>query len=102
MMKKYLRNLRDLVLEKMGEGNYTIMEFSVKCDVSYQELCNIKNGKSHNPMFETVVKICENAGISYADVFDCHEEFNEKSTQEIVSRFHLTDGDQKYKLVLQK
>lgn len=73
MVEKYMKNLRELILRKMEEGNYTVARFADKCEVSEREISKIKNGEAKNIRFDVLVKICENSGISYVDIFELKE-----------------------------
>ncbi len=68
MSEKYMKNLRELILEKMEEGNYTISRFADECGVSEREISKIKNGEAKNIKCDTLIKICQNADISYENV----------------------------------
>lgn len=70
MVEKYMKNLRELILRKMEEGNYTVARFADECGVSGREISKIKNGEAKNIRFDVLVKICENSGISYVDIFE--------------------------------
>ena len=90
-----MKNLRELILQKMEEKNYTNRDMSIICDVSMRRFVDIKNGKVTNIDLSTLVKICEGAGISYIDVF----EFKDMEVFDRAIRgFVLTDGKEKYKL----
>lgn len=88
-MSESLKNLRNELLKKMEENNWNITQLSIICDISYHGMCNIVNGTSKDINLATFEKICKNAGISYADVFQIKdlEMFNK-----MIKDFFLTDG----------
>lgn len=69
-----MKNLRELILKKMEDENYTISRFADKCEVSEREISRIKNGEANNIRFDVFVKICENSNISYKNVFNLKED----------------------------
>ena len=76
MVEKYMKNLRESILKTMEEGNYTIARFADECGVSEREISKIKNGDASNIRFDTLVKICENSGIHYEEIFDlCNTDY---------------------------
>lgn len=70
---------------------------SSMCHISYHGMCNIVNRNVNDINFSTFIKICENAHISYADIFDIDD--NELLEREM-RKFNLANG--KMKFVLQK
>lgn len=96
-MKRYLSRLSNELIHKMNENHWSIAQLSAMCHVSYHGMCNIVNGNVNDINFSTFIKICENAHISYADIFDIND--NELLEREM-RRFNLTNG--KMKFVLQK
>lgn len=99
-----MKNLRELVLRKMEEGNYTIARFADKCEVSEREISKIKNGEAKNIRFDVLVKICENSGILYADIFELEENIMEKTIYDLLSEdstFLIINGNT-YKISLKK
>lgn len=96
-MERYLSKFRKNLIKKMNENNWNITQLAIICDCSYHGMCNIVNGNVSDINFSTFVKICENAHISYADIFDIND--NELLEREM-RKFNLTNG--KLKFVLQK
>lgn len=90
----YLSNLRDSILLKMEEGGFTLTEMSIKCDVSARRLSDIVRGEAKDISFSTFINICENSGISYAEIFEI-DSFS--IFENMLRRFILTDGKYKYK-----
>lgn len=84
-----------MVIKRIDEMNCTIEEFSIICDISSREISNIKNRTAKDIKFNTFVKLCENAGISYIDIFGYND--RELVDREI-QKFILTDGEQKYSI----
>lgn len=99
VMEKYMKNLSDLILKKMEEGNYTIARFANECGVSERKISDIKNRKVKNIELKTLVNICEAHGISYADVFGCKSDL--ENQKRILSKFVLTNGNDNYVLLMQ-
>ncbi len=62
---------------------------SAMCHISYHGMCNIVNGNVNDINFSTFIKICENAHISYANIFDVDDsELLEKE----MKKFILSNG----------
>ncbi len=99
MVEKYMKNLRELILKKMEEENYTIARFSDECGVSEREICKIKNGQASNIQFDTLVKICENSGIHYEDIF-CLDNVNSSRLEVLLGNILFIYKNQKYKICL--
>lgn len=95
-MDAYLKRLRELMLKKIEEKNFTIAEFADKCNVSQREISRIKNGEAKNIRFDVFVKICENSGIPYIDIFEYQPQNLTKDN--LMSKYILTDGKITYKL----
>lgn len=94
-MSESLKNLRNELLKKMEENDLNITQLSIICDISYHGMCNIVNGTSNDINLATFEKICENADISYADIFQITDlEIFEK----MIKDFFLTDGNIKFQL----
>ena len=85
-MEKYLLNFRNSLIKKMNENNWSITQLAIICDCSYHGMCNIVNGNVNDINFSTFIKICENANISYEDIFEI-ESFNLN-----YSRYNSFDG----------
>lgn len=96
-MVKYLSRLSNELVKKMNQNNWSIMQLSMICNISYHGMYNIVNEKVSDINFSTFIKICENTHISYADIFDIDD--NELLEREM-RKFNLTNG--KMKFVLQK
>lgn len=94
-MKKYLSNFRNSLIKKMNENNWNITQLAIICDCSYHNMCNIVNGNFHDINFSTFVKICENANISYKDVFEIE---SPDSLEKEMQKFYITNGKIKFKL----
>ena len=88
----------------MEDGNYTISRFADECGVSEREIARIKNGEARNIRFDVFVKICENSGISYIDIFELKEKIDHKDIFDLFSSenmFLITSGNS-YKISLKK
>ena len=69
-MERYLTRLSNQLIRKMGENDWSITQLSTICNVSYHGIYNIINGNVSDINLSTLIKICENTHISYADIFD--------------------------------
>ena len=96
-MVKYLSRLSNELVKKMNQNNWSIIQLSMICNISYHGMYNIVNEKVSDINLSTFIKICENTHISYADIFDIDD--NELLEREM-RKFNLTNG--KMKFVLQK
>lgn len=63
-----MENLRNEILKTLEAKNITYLEFSLMCDISYENLCKIISGKNHDIKLSTLLKICSEAGISYEKI----------------------------------
>lgn len=79
----------------MDENHWSIAQLSTMCHISYHGMCNIVNGNVNDINFSTFIKICENAHISYADIFDMGD--NELLEREM-KKFYITNGKTKFRL----
>lgn len=95
-MEKYLLNFRNSLIKKMNENNWSITQLAIICDCSYHGMCNIVNGNMHDINFSTFIKICENANISYEDIFEI-ESFN--SLEKEMKKFYISNGKMKFRLL---
>lgn len=68
-MKKILERLKELVNYEIESTNQTILSFSVRCEVSYNEMRKICNGRAKDIKLSTICKICNNSHIQIADIF---------------------------------
>jgi len=68
-MKKILDRLAELVNFEIRKKNETILSFSVKCEISYNEMRKICNRKAKDVKISTIHKICENSDITMVDIF---------------------------------
>lgn len=98
MVNSYLKNLSDLMLQKMEEGNYTIARFADECGVSCREISKIKNREDGNVNVVTLLKICKTHEISLVDVFELEPEIEERKIECLFQKFVFTDGKHKYSL----
>jgi len=96
-MVKYLSRLSNELVKKMNQNNWSIIQLSMICNISYHGMYNIVNEKVSDINLSTFIKICENTHISYVDIFDIDD--NELLEREM-RKFNLTNG--KLKFVLQK
>lgn len=96
-MNDYLERLRKELLKIMQDKGLNMTDLSIVCDVSYHSMCNIINGLSQDMNMSTFVKICENVGISYADIFNLD---GSALLGKSIKKFVFTDGTRKYKLVV--
>lgn len=69
MEKEILERLADLVNYEIESTNQTILSFSVKCEISYNEMRKICNRKAKDIKLSTICRICENSSISLTDIF---------------------------------
>lgn len=95
-MEKYLLNFRNSLIKKMNENNWSITQLAIICDCSYHGMCNIVNGNVNDINFSTFIKICENANISYEDIFEI-ESFN--SLEREMKKFYISNGKMKFRLL---
>ena len=96
-MVKYLSRLSNELVKKMNQNNWSIIQLSMICNISYHGMYNIVNEKVSDINLSTFIKIFENTHISYVDIFDIDD--NELLEREM-RKFTLTHG--KLKFVLQK
>lgn len=96
-MVKYLSRLSNELVKKMNQNNWSIIQLSMICNISYHGMYNIVNEKVSDINLSTFIKICENTHISYVDIFDIDD--NELLEREM-RKFNLTNG--KMKFILQK
>lgn len=94
-MERYLSKFRKNLIKKMNENNWNITQLAIICDCSYHGMCSIVNGNFHDINFSTFVKICENAHISYNDVFEIE---SPDSLEKEMQKFYITNGKIKFKL----
>lgn len=88
-MKRYLSRLSSELIQKMDDNHWSIAQMSAMCHISYHGMCNIVNGNVNDINFSTFIKICENAHISYANIFDVDDsELLEKE----MKKFILSNG----------
>lgn len=64
--------------EKIKQRNYTISQMSIICDISYENLHKILTGKRKDISVSTLLKICENSGISILDILEVATEKEKK------------------------
>lgn len=96
-MVKYLSRLSNELVKKMNQNNWSIMQLSMICNISYHGMYNIVNEKVSDINLSTFIKICENTHISYVDIFDIDDS---ELLEREMRKFNLTNG--KLKFVLQK
>lgn len=94
-MGKYLLRLSNELVKKMNENSWSIAQLSIICNVSYHGMYNIVNQNVSDINLSTFIKICENAHISYADIFDIDD--NELLKREM-KKFYITNGKMKFRL----
>lgn len=94
-MEKYLLNFRNNLIKKMNENNWNITQLAIICDCSYHGMCNIVNGNVNDINFSTFIKICENAKISYEDIFEIE---SLDSLEKELQKFYVTNGKTKFRL----
>ena len=95
-MERYLSRLSSELIKKMDENRWSIAQLSAMCHISYHGMCNIVNGNVNDINFSTFVKICENANISYEDIFEI-ESFN--SLEKEMKKFYISNGKMKFRLL---
>lgn len=95
MFEQCMKNLREELLKKMGEENITLTELSIRCDVSCRRMSDIVNGEARNISFSTFVSICENADLSYINIFGIS---NKALFEAELKTLVVTDGKNRYKL----
>lgn len=94
-MVKYLSRLSNELVKKMNQNNWSIMQLSMICNISYHGMYNIVNEKVSDINLSTFIKICENTHISYVDIFDINNiEFLEREMR----KFCITNGKMTFKL----
>ena len=96
-MVKYLSRLSNELVKKMNQNNWSIIQLSMICNISYHGMYNIVNEKVSDINLSTFIKICENTHISYVDIFDIDDS---ELLEREMRKFNLTNG--KLKFVLQK
>ena len=92
-------NLSSILLKEMEEKKITLEQLSIICDISCRQISNIINRKSFDIKISTLIKICTNMNISISDVFCVEKEFEETVVRKVITRFFVTDGKNKYKIV---
>lgn len=75
-MKEILKRLQELVNYEINRTNDTIMSFSVKCEISYQEMRRIVNGTARDIKISTICKICSHTEIKMMDVILTREDLD--------------------------
>lgn len=68
-----MENLRTEILKTLESKNITYHEFSIMCDISYENLCKIIYGKSNDIKLSTLLKICSNSGINLKKVLSLQD-----------------------------
>ena len=96
-MVKYLSRLSNELVKKMNQNNWSIIQLSMICNISYHGMYNMVNEKVSDINLSTFIKICENTHISYVDIFDIDDS---ELLEREMRKFNLTNG--KLKFVLQK
>ena len=61
--------MSELVNSEIDKRHETILSFSVKCEISYNEMRKICNGTINDIRISTIHKICENSDITMVDIF---------------------------------
>lgn len=89
MTQEYLKNLADLILLKMENGNYTAARFADECRISLRELNRIKNKEANNIRLSTLVRICTTHGISFSDIFEYQTCLNTQAAQATRAEFYF-------------
>lgn len=89
-------NFRNSLIKKMNENNWNITQLAIICDCSYHGMCNIVNGNVNDINFSTFIKICENANISYEDIFEIE---SLDSLEKELQKFYVTNGKTKFRLL---
>ena len=84
------------LIKKMNENNWNITQLAIICDCSYHGMCNIVNGNVNDINFSTFIKICENANISYEDIFEIE---SLDSLEKELQKFYVTNGKTKFRLL---
>lgn len=91
-----MENLRRKIGEELSKKSYTMSAFSEKCGISEECLHGILYRRTRSADCETIIKICENSEISYADLFDISEN---EIFKKMLKNFCFTDGENEYSLV---
>ena len=70
--KEYMiiEKLSEILLKQMWDSNRTIEEMARICDISTRKYCEIIYKEKKGLRLSTLLSVCENAGISYSDVFN--------------------------------
>lgn len=95
-MERYLSRLSSELIRKMDENRWSIAQLSAMCHISYHGMCNIVNGNVNDINFSTFIKICENANISYEDIFEIE---SLDSLEKELQKFYVTNGKTKFRLL---
>lgn len=67
--KMIIGSLSEILMKKMWEWDLTVEEMARRCDVSTRKFCEIIYKENKGLRLLTLVTICENANIDYADIF---------------------------------
>lgn len=63
-----IKNLSDILLEKMGENELTTKEMAKKCGISHRKFCEIIYREKKGMNLDTLITVCENTGVSSSDI----------------------------------
>lgn len=90
-----LKNLRDELWKVINSRDMNLTEFSVYCGISYENLHQILNSKKKDMQLSTLISICENANISYAEIFEIT---NSEIFEHEILKMILSDGKKNYRI----
>lgn len=94
-IEKLMENLRDEILREVGEKDCSISVFAGLCGVSQECLYGILYKRSKSVDCNTIIKICENSGISYTSLFEIKDV---EIFDRLLRNFEFTNGDVSYKI----
>lgn len=81
--KKIMKNLRNEMYKVINNNNYTFYQYAIICDIFYKNLYMILSGKAKDIKMSTFLKICNNSGISFKNIFELHN-FNFKENIHVI------------------
>lgn len=88
-------NLRVYIGRELGVE--TMMDFSLRCGISYKCLCDIIYKETKSIDCKTLIKICENSNISYSDLFEISDS---DIFESMIKKINLQFAGEKY--IIQK
>lgn len=96
-MVDYMGNLKKELRKKMDDKNWSRLRLAMECEVSIRTIDKILyNGGGI--CTDTLLLICENAGISLLNVFEMTTQISEDVIRAVLESLVLTDGKKKYSI----